>query len=879
MTRLVLVLFTLSGMCALIYQILWTRWLGLIVGNFASATATVVAAYMGGLALGNWLIGRLAGRASPRQALRAYAALEAGLAALAAVSPLLLSSGSPLYPALASASNNPFVRALICFVFILPPTILMGGTLPMLVAALSAASPRSLGPLYALNTLGGACGPLLAAFALIPTVGLKASLWMTCVLNAAVALAAFWAAGRFRLLDGDAVEVPTAPAPATDAEATPMLPLATPGASGAGAARQTSALLAPGFPLWMPFLLAGFSGMLSLGFEISLTRAFVLTITGGSVYGFSLILTAYLVGLAGGAWLVKRRPPAGPRAALVAFAVAQSVAWAYSLLTPFWDAIPPVLVRFWWASLPFAAVSAIDFTAILALTLILTTAFGYTLPALAAALPRASAPSIGRLFAANTVGAVIGAPLTGFILLPNFGLDFTLLLLGALALVAAAAAAATALPRLRLPLLVPAPFLLALPFVIPRPDMTVMNAGMYNRPLGFKPGENGNANPLEAAHKLGKIIYQKDSLTARISVRALSPMEMSFVVNGKPDGSTSLVDMYTQIFMAHLPALTHPHPRRVLVIGMGTGTTTGCMTLHPEIEEIHVAEIEPAQIDVARLFYRHNYGAVDQPKVHIHLDDARHYLLTDDSKYDIIVSEPSNLWVSGMVNLFTAEFYENVRRRLNPGGVFFQWIHYYRVGPDDVKGMVATFRSVFPECTFWIHQYGDAFLLAKTDGMSFDLAEWRRRLAEPALIQDFKRLAISPPLEVMGFFLWGPADVERYVRGTPLCTDDFPYLEFTTPRVRYSPAVVQEMRMHMQMYGPLEPVPLVKEKAYDRVMLGDMFYGKASLARARAEYSRALVLSPGNSAAREKLKTLDRIENEYLSAMGSATTLMESFTH
>jgi hypothetical protein len=231
-----------------------------------------------------------------------------------------------------------------------------------------------------------------------------------------------------------------------------------------------------------------------------------------------------------------------------------------------------------------------------------------------------------------------------------------------------------------------------------------------------------------------------------------------------------------------------------------------------------------------------------------------------------------------MVNLFTTEFYENVRSRLNPGGVFFQWIHYYRVGPDDVKGMVATFRNVFPECTFWIHQYGDAFLLAKTDGMAFDLADWRKRLAQPALVQDFKRLAISPPLEVLGFFLWGPADIERYVRGTPLCTDDFPYLEFTTPRVRYSPAMVQEMRMHMQMYGPLEPVPLVREKASDRIMLGDMFYGKASLARARTEYARALVLSPGNSAAREKLKTMDRIEGEYRSAMASATTLMESFT-
>jgi len=234
--------------------------------------------------------------------------------------------------------------------------------------------------------------------------------------------------------------------------------------------------------------------------------------------------------------------------------------------------------------------------------------------------------------------------------------------------------------------------------------------------------------------------------------------------------------------------------------------------------------------------------------------------------------------VSGMVNLFTTEFYENVRSRLNPGGVFFQWIHYYRVGPDDVKGMVATFQSVFPECTFWIHQYGDAFLLAKTGGMAFDLADWKKRMALPALVQDFKRIAITPPIEVMGFCLWGPADIARYVKGTPLCTDDFPYLEFTTPRVRYSPQVVQDMRMHMQMYGPLEPLPLARETAADRIMLGDMFYGKASLARARTEFARALALSPGNSYAREKLKTMDRLENEYRNAMVSATAFTESYS-
>jgi spermidine synthase len=428
-------------------------------------------------------------------------------------------------------------------------------------------------------------------------------------------------------------------------------------------------------------------------------------------------------------------------------------------------------------------------------------------------------------------------------------------------------------------MLVPLPFMLVLTFVLPEPDISIMNSGMYNRPYGFKPGgEAGGASPTEAAHRMGRIIYQKDSWTARISVRANSPLEMSFVVNGKPDGSTSLVDMYTQIFMAHLPALVHPAAKRVLVIGLGTGTTTGCFTLYPNIKEIHVAEIEPAQVDVARIFGVHNYRAVDNSRVTIHLDDARHYLVRDDTKYDIIVSEPSNLFVSGMVNLFTREFYELVKAHLNPGGVFFQWIHYYRVGADDVKGMVATYRSVFPETTFWLHQYGDAFLLSREGGINIDYEGWQKRLSDQTLATDLRRIQLSPPMELVSFFMWGPSDLARYAGNAPLVTDDNPYLEFSTPRVRYTQTEVMRMRVKLQLWGPVEPLPLARESADRRLLLGDMFFAKGSLARAASEYGRALKLNPGSSAARARLRNLSEIERAAATEAEPAGKLEESFT-
>jgi len=818
---LALTLFTASGMCALVYQLVWTRWLGLLLGNFATAAATVVAVFMAGLAIGNIISGRIVRDKSPREALFIYSLLEGALSLLAAVSPLLLASSSPLYPAISSLSASPYLRAMACAVILLPPTILMGATLPSLVQALRATAPRALGPLYAFNTLGGAFGPLLAAFILMPALGMRATVWSVSALNLAVALAAFRLAKN---------------APATA------------DASGAGPAPDASAGPPP-WPSWTPYALAAASGFVALAFEIALTRLLILTITGSSVYGFAIILSAFLSGLALGAMLLRRWPPRNAHSALAAFAAAQALAWAFAIATLFWDLIPPLFIHVWWTPMSFVQLSAFNFLVVLILLLVLTTSSGYALPALASALPRASSAAIGRLFAANTAGAVLGSLATGFLLLPYWGLANTLLFTGGVALVAAASAGALALPRRRLAILAAAPFLVALPFALPRPDPAILNSGMFNRPQAFKPGSpHTGASPVESARALGSIIYEKDSLTARIAVRADPGMEnMSFIVNGKPDGSTSPVDMYTQIFMGHIAALTHPDPRRALVIGLGTGITAGSMSLHPGIREIHVVEIEPAQIDVADIFHRYNYDAIHNPRVTIHLDDARHFLASDKTRYDIIVSEPSNLFVSGMVNLFTAEFYKSVAGHLNPGGLFFQWIHYYRVPPDELPGLAATMQSAFPSVMFWFHEYGDAFLMASREDLVIDLDRWAARVNSPAIVRDLDRVGITPPMELLGFLAWGPLDTLLYARGAKSCTDDHPYFEFTSPRTSNIPTDFTALNMKFKTFGPLRPLPIRPETAQTRGQTGKLALNRGNSARALAEYQRALELDPGSA--------------------------------
>ena len=820
--KTILTLFAASGMCALIYELVWTRWLGLLLGNFATATATVVSIFMAGLAIGNLISGSISRRKSPRDSLFIYSLLEISIAFLAAISPLLLSSSSPIFPIISSLSSSPVLRAMICAIILLPPTILMGATLPFLIQALNSTTPRTLGSLYAFNTLGGAIGPFLAAFILMPTFGMRLTVWITSTFNLAVAIIAFLIAKNT---------------------------LAT-----TGTAQPGSAIIMPTethpWPSWIIYAFAAASGFVALVFEVALTRLFILTITGSSVYGLAIILSAYLLGLALGAFILRLWPPRNSRQALFAFAVTQVIVWFFALATTFWDIIPPLLVHVWWNILPFYRLSAFNFLVVFIILLVFTTSSGYALPALSSALPNSTSTTIGRLFSANTAGAILGSLGAGFIFLPSWGLTHSLIFSGQVSLISAGFAGWIVLPRHRRAILVGIPFLFGLLLFLHKPDQSILDSGMYNRPLAFKPSFNfGTASPVDSAHNLGKVIYEKDSLTARITVRAVSGNgEMTFIVNGKPDGSNSQIDLCTQIFVAHIAAITHPNPKRALVIGLGTGITAGSMALHQGIGEIHVVENEPADMDVAELFRTQNNDVIHNPRVTIHLDDARHFLATDRSRYDIIVSEPSNLFVSGMASLFTAEFYKSVGEHLNPGGLFLQWIHYYRVAPDEFPGTLATLQTSFPNVYFWFHEYGDAFLLASRESLVIHLEQLISRINSPSIAQDLARAGVSPPKAILGFLLWGPHDTEVYARHARICTDDNPFFEFSTPLMPAIPTNFAELCMNFKMFGPLKPLPFQPESAKTRRMIGDLELERRNFSRALAEYQRAWDLDPGSSS-------------------------------
>lgn len=813
MRPLVLLALALSGCAALALEIAWTRWLGLHLGNFMTATSTVAAVYMLGLGVGSVLSGRLAGRLSPGAALRGYAIAEAVIAGCALLSPFVLGPGAAPVASLSRVVESPVLRALLCGLVLLPPTIAMGATLPLLVRALGSSDRGLVGRLYAVNTLGAAAGPVLAVHALSPGVGWTASVHGAGLLGLAAAGLGWMASVR-------AVRPDVAADPVDD-----------------GALVEGE----PGLPGWLAFG----SGFVALLLQICFTRLLILTVTGSSVYGLATILSSTLLGIAmGGVWFAVR-PPADPAACLRQFGLAQLVVWLAALFTAFADRMPGALAPVWAGERSFAFRASLDYAVAFGLAGPAAVASGYALPSLVGASGSRSAGAVGRLFALNTLGAVLGAWLAGWVLLPFMGLHGSCMTAALLAGVFGSVALAVTSGRrwgwVAVVVAVPV-------FLVPEPGRIVMNLGAWNRP------EIAGAASVMAAAR-GAIVFQRDSFSGRIAVwRETATGLLSFLVNGKADGSTGRSDMVTQAGSVHIAALSHPAPARCLVIGLGTGVSAGSLTLHPAVRSVDVVEIEPAQADVARIFAEANGGVLAHPKIRLVLDDARRHVAASSSSWDLIASEPSNLFVSGMVNLYTVEFYRSVKARLAPGGVFLQWVHYYQMDGPAIRGALATFLSVFPAASWWANEFGDGFLVAREGDPALDLDGWTRRIAAAPVAADLRRIGFDRPLDLVGLCVWGSEDLARIAAGGRVCTDDDPWLERASARVRWRPDSGLAEYAGMVMSGDLHPLPLVRESAGSRERLGRIFLERRSVARAAAEFRRALALAPGSAGARAGLR-------------------------
>ncbi len=755
-----LLCFFFSGAAGLIYQVAWSKSLGLIFGHTAYAVATVLAVFMGGLAAGSAWLGRWSERRERPIAL--YGWIEFGVAASGAVSLAGLAGVRAAYVAAypyaavhgAALLALRFVGAAIVLFL---PTFLMGGTLPVLVRGLarnSAELGTRLARLYWVNTAGAVVGTIAAGFLFLPTLGLRQTLGVAVGLNLLAGTLALW------LSRGEDV---LAPAPSK---------------------LQAENRLSPETNL-SRFLLVSFAGVgaTAMAYEIGWTRL-LSTQLGSSTYAFTLMLATFLTGIVLGSAIFELWNRTH-EVSQITFALTQTftatAALAFLILFPrLVEVLPPILRA---THESFRGLVLAQFAASALAMLPAAVVFGFNFPdaTLLIAGRRSPSPSgngrsVGRAYAWNTLGAIVGATATGFWLLPLLG-SFHLLAATAVAnLLLAAVLSAGRAPRRIILFAGNIALLIAVAIVgfsnrFYDPAVaaynTVMYWDLYNVPLTLR----------ENAH-LVDIVYFADGLNSTISV-ARTDDYISLRTNGKVDASNH--DVSTQLLLGHLGALARP-PRRVLLIGFGSGMTAAALAAYPELEHLDIVEIEPAVIDAAPLLAELNHNVLRDPRVRLTLDDARNFLFTTREKYDLIVSEPSNPWIAGVATLFTREFYLAAQSRLVPGGVFVQWLQAYSLYPEDLRMVLATFLSRFHGATLWHGDEPDLLLMAPNVPTPDILNRTQALYSNARLQEDFKRLGMDDPLGLFGYYLLDDDALRSFSAGAPVNTDDLTLLEYHAPR-------------------------------------------------------------------------------------------------
>ncbi len=768
------VLFFLSGATGLIYELLWVRVLYQSFGSTIQSVATVVAAYMGGLGLGAWLLGRVADR-SQRPAVL-YGRLEIAIGVFGILSPLVLGLAHWVYIGTAGAlalggGASVALRFGLAALVLLIPTTLMGGTLPVLTRALMGDDrgllKPSLGRLYGLNTLGAMIGTALAGFLLIELAGVRASLWATAATNLAIGAAAI-ALGRERSSadpgrkPGEDQDKPTARDQLTK----------------------------------VALVLLGLTAFASLLDEIAWTRVLVM-IVGGSTYAFTLVLLVFLLGIGLGSLIVARRSEPRIETAATA-ALAQGISGiGAALLFVFFGFLPTYIIAvFQIGDLSAASRLALMGLAVGAVVLIPALGMGMTFPLLTDLTARARTArgaDVGGAYALNTVGGILGAVLTGFVLIAALGTQTTLrlgLVINGIAALALAVVASRGIAegsaedrRIRRRVLMAGGMgTLALLAATVAPGWSTRLIDLGPTIYARQPMDKA-ARARFLAHRGVRQLAFQEGRNATVSVWE-GETGRSLRVNGKVDGSDR-GDMDTQIMLGLAPVVARRGAASALLIGYGTGATAHVLATAPGMKQLEVVEIEPAVVAMDRFFTGVNESVLERPGVRVVLDDARSALQLDRTRYDVIVSEPSNPWVAGIATLYTPEFFRIARSRLSNDGVFCQWIQLYQLPLPVVAGIVRSLQAVFPYVHVWFGGTADLVVLASPRPLTYD-RQWLGELLGPggpmhALSREW--LSLESPDDYFGRLLLSDSGVTRLVaRATFDHTDNRPRLEFVAAR-------------------------------------------------------------------------------------------------
>ncbi|MFC1525220.1 fused MFS/spermidine synthase [Candidatus Latescibacterota bacterium] len=752
--HLVYAAFFLSGASGLALEIVWLRMLKLVFGATALATSTVLTAFMAGLALGSYWLGRVADRSTNK--LRLYALLELGVGASALLLPTLFELAIPLYAHThrwQAESGSPYLGSLvyfaICFALLLLPTTLMGGTLPVLSAYLirrRTTLGKRVGMLYGLNTLGAMTGCFAAGFVCIRYLGETGTLRLAGGAYMAIGLSFLvwsWRSGRLeeRTEEGEATQS------AKDGGGRPW-----------SSVRGVEAIVLVGF---------GLSGMASLGYEVAWTRMLVFFIS-LDTYAFSAMLTVFLMGIGLGSYLYTRLGDgdgdlirrfawleAGIGVAATASLLAFSQMRRLNAALMSWEA-----VRTTWVGL--VAVKFADATvAILLPTLMM----GATFPLVSRIVTslRHKGRSIGNLYCVNTIGAIAGAFLAGFVLVPTLGVQPTVIALGGVNFAVALALWQVSRERTR-------PVEVAVGLGLISAWVAVWGIGWQTPIIEWT----------EGLHEEGKgyrVLYSKDGIAASISILERDDGNREVNLDGKSTAFTNYSDIQVHQYLGHLPMMLYPsrEPPRVLVVGFGLGSTSWSCLQHP-VAAVECAELVQEERETARYFAEYNHGVLSDSSFVWIAGDGRNHLLSTRRRYGVITVNAIHPRYSP--SLYTSDFYQLVRDRLTDEGVVCAWMTLHALTDESFKMLLRSFLEVFPEATLWDVNSQHLVVIGSKTPLRIDYALWSERLASRKAGAHLREVHLEDPLGILSHFMLDARAMEEYCSGVPLNSDDRPYVEF-----------------------------------------------------------------------------------------------------
>ncbi len=784
-----IVLFFMSGFAGLVYQVVCVRLLGNIFGNATYAVTTVLAGFMGGMALGSWFFGALVD-SKKQSPLYIYSMLEAGTGIYILFSFLIFSGINELYSRIGIIENTSLSVMLIFiigFIAVFIPTFLIGGMFPVMSKffneyhSFGGKLGFNVGLLYSVNTLGAALGSFLAGYLLIMFIGVKGTLYFTATVNFVIAITVFIQArtNEFDFVSGKEPKI------TVDKE--------KPG--------RVNIIL----------LVAGLSGLTALSYEVVWTRILSMVL-GSTVYAFATMLCAFLMGLAiGGAIYAayeKKSKILKIEKQITLYGYTQAaIGLSVLLLIPVFGFLPIVFLNlFNVVGDNFTLFQGAQFLLVFAVMIIPTTLFGITLP-LACSIYRnnyknhkknsipGTGISVGRIYSADTIGAVIGTLATGFALIPLIGIQRTVITISFINIVLALVLLNIGLQKNKIQrsIVTAAVIFFVVPYVFALPEWNkqVLASGIYNYALTYR--ENIKAKNITSSDIWefrkweSEILYYKEGTHFTVSVEESADSGIRTLrIDGKVDASNNVAEeMETHVLLSDLPVMMHGSPRKSLVIGLGSGITLGSMTKWETIETINCVEIEPAMIEASRFFNQWSGDPLNDERINIIINDARSYLNATRQTYDVISSVPSNPWMAGSAQLFTKEFFETVKYRLNSGGVFGAWMQRYAIHPKDYALVLKTIDEVFENVFVWNVSHSDSLIIASEDVNKIDFNKIKE-MFENAENNYSQLLGIETPYDLLSRFVIGPEKIKRItgsVRGVN--SDNRPLLEFSAARNMY----------------------------------------------------------------------------------------------